>query len=499
MRRLRRVAERRRVNPVEMTRAELTQQHRRRSELSILAGAHLPAAPASGFLIRRAECPADLVAFRRLRHDAFVREQQLFSDTDADDVDDDPRTVVFLATGSDGTVLGGVRLAPRCEPDLGWWTGSRLVTAAARTSAPVSGVGPALVRAACAHAESVGVLRFDATVQLRYARMFGSLGWEEHGECMIGSQPHVVMRWPLRQTQRLTDATKAFLGETLGPLRAVPGGLGPAGFVGDDGVPLPDSDIVAACDAIIPSMVERDPEWAGWCSVLVNVNDLTAMGAVPTGLMDAIGAPTRSLLTRIVRGMARASQAWRIPVLGGHTQLGVPAALAVTAFGRTSRPIRAGGGSPGDALRLTADLNGGWRPGHYGGQWDSSSTRHVDDLARLSTLVARMAPLAAKDVSMAGVVGTVGMLAEASGTGAELDVARIPRPSGADMGAWLTCFPGYAMLTADRRGSALPEMPDGVVSAACGLLSVNPGVRLRWPDGVTTTAVGPEVTGLGRA
>jgi putative N-acetyltransferase (TIGR04045 family) len=464
--------------------------------LSMLAGTRTHAASAPGFLIRRAETVSDLAAYRALRHDEFVLRQHLFATSDADDVDDDPRTVVLVATAQDGTVLGGVRLAPRCDPDLGWWTGSRLVTSAAARS---SGAGPALVRAACAHAESAGVLRFDASVQRRYAELFTSLGWEDHGDSLVAGQPHALMRWPLHQMQRLADATKSFLGDALAPLRAVPGGLGPDGFLGDDGVPLPGSDFVAACDAIIPSMVERDPEWAGWCSVLVNVNDLTAMGAAPIGLLDAVGAPTRSLLTRIVRGIARASQAWRVPVLGGHTQLGVPASLAVTAFGRTPRPIRAGGGSAGDTVRLTADLTGGWRPGQHGRQWDSSSGRSADDLAQLATLVARMAPRAAKDVSMAGVVGTVGMLAEASGTGAELDVARIPRPADADMAAWLTCFPGYAMLTADRAGATPLWAPHGVVTEACGLLTAECGVRLRWPDGVTTTAVAPDVTGLGRA
>lgn len=100
---------------------------------------------------------------------------------------------------------------------------------------------------------------------------------------------------------------------------------------------------------------------------------------------------------------------------------------------------------------------------------------------------------------MAGVVGTVGMLAEASGTGAELDVARIPQPADADMGAWLTCFPGYAMLTADRADAPTPPVPHGVVTGACGQLTADQGVRLRWPDGVTTTAVASGVTGLGRA
>jgi selenophosphate synthetase-related protein len=111
-------------------------------------------------------------------------------------------------------------------------------------------------------------------------------------------------------------------------------------------------------------------------------------------------------------------------------------------------------------------------------------------------MVENMRPRAAKDVSMAGIVGTAGMLAEASGTGAEFEVSAIPRPAGAEMGSWLTCFPGFGMLTVE--GSAVP-LPDGVASEVCGRLTREPGVRLRWPDGVVTTAVTAEVTGLGRA
>jgi putative N-acetyltransferase (TIGR04045 family) len=462
------------------------------TELSILAGTRTHPRVAPGYLIHEAS-PAELVHYRRLRHDEFVREQSVFAHSDSDDVDDDPRTVVLVATAPDGTVLGGVRLAPVCSPDIGWWIGSRLV---ADASARASGVGPALVRAACAHAENAGVLRFDAAVQLRYASLFTTLGWERAGECRIEGVEHAAMRWPMLRMQRLADATKTFLGDVLAPLREVPGGLGPAGFVGDDGVPVPNSDVVAACDAIIPYMVERDPEWAGWCSVLVNVNDLTAMGASATGLLDAVGAPTRSLLTRIVRGIAKASSAWGVPVLGGHTQVGVPASLAVTALGRASSPIPAGGGSAGDPVRLTADLTGLWRPGYQGRQWDSTSTRTPVDLTRMAGLVAAMRPNAAKDVSMAGIVGTAGMLAEAGGTGAEIDVATVPRPAAADVGDWLTCFPGYAMLTA---GGVDAPSPEGVASAVCGRLTEAPGVRLRWPDGVTTDAVAPAVTGLGRA
>jgi putative N-acetyltransferase (TIGR04045 family) len=461
------------------------------ADLSILAGSRPPAA----FLIRRAESAADLNGYRRLRTEEFVDEQGLFAGSDRDDADDDPRTVVLVATDPVGVVLGGVRLAPVGSIDLGWWTGSRLVT---NSDARSSGIGPALIRAACAYVEWAGVLRFEATVQRRYRPLFTALGWDSLGETLVAGQPHEWMRWPLNPFHALVRATKSFLGATLAPLRAVRGGLGPAGFVGDDGAPVPDTDLVAACDAIIPSMVERDPEWAGWCAVLVNVNDLSAMGARPTGLLDAVGAPTRSILDRVIRGITGASVAWQVPVLGGHTQLGVPAALAVTALGRTTDPVPAGGATAGDRVRLTADLTGGWRPGYTGKQWDSTSARSSADLAAMAGLVASTRPRAAKDVSMAGVVGTLGMLAEAGGTGAELEMAAVPRPTTTDIGSWLTCFPGYAMLTAGEQRSPA-ALPNGVVAADCGSLTTEQGVRLRWPDGVTTTALASPVTGIGPA
>jgi hypothetical protein len=99
---------------------------------------------------------------------------------------------------------------------------------------------------------------------------------------------------------------------------------------------------------------------------------------------------------------------------------------------------------------------------------------------------------------MAGVVGTLGMLAEASGCAAVLDVANVPRPAGASAGDWLTCFPGFAMLTADPPGRAAPGAGPAT-SAECGELSAGHGVRLRWPDGELTEAIGNHVTGLGLA
>ncbi|CCW10045.1 GNAT family N-acetyltransferase [Rhodococcus aetherivorans] len=462
---------------------------------AVLAG---PApAPPPGFLVRAAAHAGDVAAYHRLRRETFVLEQGLFAGSDRDDLDDDPRTVVLVAAAPDGAVLGGVRLAPATDGvDLGWWTGSRLVVDS--RSRHGGGIGRALVRAACAYAESHGVLRFDATVQAPNEPMFTRLGWVRRDDVVVAGAPHVLMQWPLDRIERLVRSTKSVLAQVLAPLDRGPDGLGGNGFRGDDGAPVPGSDLVAACDAIVPAMVQRDPEWAGWCAALVNLNDLSAMGATPVGMLDAVGAPNRSVLTRVLRGLAHAGRMWNVPILGGHTQLGVPAALSVTALGAAAEPIPAGGGSAGHDLRLTVDLRGRWRPGYTGQQWDSTSTCTSEELALLGSFVRLARPAAAKDVSMAGLAGTVGMLAEASGVGAVLEVARIPRPAGATMGDWMTCFPGFAMVTADRPGRPTP--PSGpAVSAVCGELTTRPGVGLRWPDGMITNAVHGTVTGLGRA
>ncbi|MFK4084707.1 MSMEG_0567/sll0787 family protein [Kribbella sp. NPDC020789] len=451
---------------------------RRAADVSALLGEPPPA-----FLI----APADEAARRsylRLRHEAFVVGQGLFERSDLDERDADPRTVVLVARTAAGEVIGGVRLGPVPDgPDIGWWQGGRLVTAGRP-----NGVGAALVRAACAYAETAGVLRFEATVQTSTYRFFQRLGWETVKPVEVARQPHVLMRWPIARVAQLVAASKSSLGSLLGA-------IGPSGFVGDDGAPVPDSDLVAACDAILPAMVERDPEWAGWCSVLVNVNDLAAMGAVPVGLLDALGARDAAHAGRVLSGLRRAAEAYGVPVLGGHTQLGVPAALSVTALGRTTAPVPGGGGRPGQAVRVTADLDGSWRTGYAGRQWDSTSRRLPEELRAMVGAVGKARPAAAKDVSMAGLVGTLGMLAEASGCAAVLEVADVPKPAEASMGDWLTCFPGFAMVTA---GPA--ELDAGpAVSRVCGSLTSGHGVVLRWPDGEVTPAVSAGVTGMGAA
>ncbi|GAB3596563.1 MSMEG_0567/sll0787 family protein [Microbacterium tumbae] len=465
-------------------------------EVPVLTGsARPPAVDPRGWRVDRAT-PAQADAYRSIRRDVFVAEQGIFDADDADRIDDDPRTVLLVCLDEEGQVLGGVRLAPASEGrDIGWWTGSRLVVR--RDARGAGGIGSALVREACALALSLGVLRFEATVQERNAPLFRHLGWEAWGRTMIGQVEHVRMRWPIDRIEKLLAATKAPLGALVGAFRDDdPRALGGSAFVGDDGAPVPGSDVIAACDAILPAMIERDPEWAGWCAVLVNVNDLSAMGARPIGLLDAVAAPTTSFARRILGGLRSGADAWGVPLLGGHTQIGPAAALSVTALGRTKHPVPGGGGRLGDELSLTVDLRGSWRRGFEGRQWDTTSARSGAELRELAGLVRRARPKAAKDVSMGGIVGTAAMLAEASGTGLAIDVSAVPAPADAAFGDWLTCFPGFGMLTADRPGRSrmASELAE---TSVIGRLTGGSDVRLVWPDGVETPVSRTPATGLG--
>ncbi|WP_328268402.1 AIR synthase-related protein [Parageobacillus thermoglucosidasius] len=55
---------------------------------------------------------------------------------------------------------------------------------------------------------------------------------------------------------------------------------------------------------------------------------------------------------------------------------------------------------------------------------------------------------AARDISNAGLIGTLAMLAEASECGARVDLNSIPKPYNVDFSKWIKMFPGYGFILA---------------------------------------------------
>ena len=435
-------------------------------------GGPAPAAPRASTARARAAARVMPAAPSRLPRAARARSSMRRASsptTTRTRADLDPRTIVLVALSPPATCSAACGCTPRTRRSVGGAAaGSSATRRADRRPARAGRVRPcgdrrraALRRARPATAR--GLLR-PARVGARRAPLAGRRA------------PHALMRFPMARFAAAA-ASKEPLGDLLGALLPTAGAATTACRSADD--------MVACVDAIVPAMVERDPEWAGWCGMLVTAHDLAAMGAEPVGALDTLGARDRRMRKRSSRGSSAAPRRSACRSSADTRTSASPARSASPASAAPPDPIAASGGRAGDALHVFADLGGGWRPGYTGRQWDSSTHRTPKSCARCST-PSGGAPERRQGRLHGRLVGTIGMLAEASGCGAELDVAAIPRPQRGPRGL-ADLLPG--LRDGHRRRPRAYPSP-ATRSARCGTLTAEPGVRLRWPDGEITTALG---------
>jgi uncharacterized protein len=222
---------------------------------------------------------------------------------------------------------------------------------------------------------------------------------------------------------------------------------------GDDGAVVPsngsgDEGVVVACgEALLPAFVAADPYGAGIAAVLTNVNDLAAMGATPLAIVDTIvGSP--DVARAALRGMKEAAQWYDVTLAGGHLTVhdGMPA-LSAFGVGRAGGVLSTTHVASGQALIVAACTEGEMRPDFpFFRSFAERSANLGDDVRVLSYVASSGSCVAAKDISMAGLVGSLAMLLEWSRLGVTVDLARVPCPADVAMGEWLTCFPAYGFL-----------------------------------------------------
>ncbi|MEM9216376.1 MAG: sll0787 family AIR synthase-like protein [Cyanobacteria bacterium P01_F01_bin.150] len=259
--------------------------------------------------------------------------------------------------------------------------------------------------------------------------------------------------------------------------------------LGDDCAAIPEVDgyLLFAAEGMWPLLVETEPWFAGWCSVLVNVSDIYAMGGRPIAVVDALWSQSAKQAEEVWTGMMAASNAFNVPIVGGHTNGHSPYdALAVSILGRAKSLITSFNAQPGDTLLLVTNLQGKPHPHHpfWDAATDADPKRLQGDLALLPQLAEAGLCDAGKDVSMGGIVGTTLMLLEASGCGAVLHLDQVPQPSTVSLTQWLLSFPSYGFLLAVR-----PEYVNAIqpyfaqrdlVCAAIGHIEPNSQLRLTY-------------------
>ncbi|HJJ89359.1 MAG TPA: methanogenesis marker 2 protein [Methanocorpusculum sp.] len=214
--------------------------------------------------------------------------------------------------------------------------------------------------------------------------------------------------------------------------------------------------LLLAADGIWNKLMDVDPYWAGYCAILVNVHDIAAMGGRPVAIVDVLSTSNDQLMAAVSRGMHDAATIFEVPIVGGHLHPDAPynvIDVSILGVADIDNIIYSSKAEPGNAIIAAIDLNGRIHPSAPM-NWDSvtmkppavlrAQIRVMKDLGEHHLLTA------GKDISNPGIIGTLGMLIEASNVGAVVDLTSIPRPDlemlGITFEQWVRMYPGMGFI-----------------------------------------------------
>ena len=279
---------------------------------------------------------------------------------------------------------------------------------------------------------------------------------------------------------------------------------GPIGPVAMNLLPLPNEDVLAAhgedaavikcgreillmaADGIMEDLVEKDPHWAGYCAVLVNINDIAAMGGLPIAMVNVLSCSDEKKREQIVDGMKEACEKFMVPMVGGHLHPDTSySAIDVAILGKTdrSRLVLSSGASEGDSVMFAIDLDGQFTKGvPY--SWDTTTRKSREVIKRQLRTMNRIAPYltAGKDISNPGSLGSLGMLLESSRKGAEVDMKCIPSPPKVSKVQWLTAYQGCGFVLTVKPGREQVVRDEfaraDITAEVCGKITKEPVLEL---------------------
>jgi hypothetical protein len=254
--------------------------------------------------------------------------------------------------------------------------------------------------------------------------------------------------------------------------------------------------LLLAADGIKQDLMEADAFWAGYCAVLVNVNDIVAMGGLPIGMVQVAslsGEP--GLAEKVLAGVRTSTDKFGVPLLGGHTHPDCTynaIDIAILGIAKRQYVIYSDRAAVGDDILLIADLDGRIHP-NFKYSWDTTSFKSSVVVKRQISLMQELAErelvTAGKDISNPGTLGTIAMLLETSNRGAIVDLTAIPVPKHLEaiggINHWLKLYLGYGFIV-----TANPEDSSKIIQyiehhrlAAKVIGTVEGGSKFKLTDG----------------
>jgi len=260
---------------------------------------------------------------------------------------------------------------------------------------------------------------------------------------------------------------------------------------GDDAaiIPWKEGFLLLAADGIMTRLLINEPYAAGKASVMVTVNDIYSMGGRPLAMVNVLASGDEEHRAKVVEGIKKGCEKLKVPMVGGHLHPDAPESspsLAVAILGHANKLLRSHLANEGDDIILAVDLKGdkGCRSVV---SWDANSGKTPEELLhRLETMpliAERELAETAKDVSNAGILGTISIMMENSGRGAIIELDSIPKPAEIELCDWLVCFQsfGFVLSIAPKNSKAVISVFDEreITAAVIGKVLNEPILTLK--------------------
>ncbi|MBQ6813408.1 MAG: methanogenesis marker 2 protein [Methanobrevibacter sp.] len=214
--------------------------------------------------------------------------------------------------------------------------------------------------------------------------------------------------------------------------------------------------VLLAADGIWGQLMSVNPYWAGYCSVLVNVNDIAAMGGKPIAMVNTLSINDDEIYDELLQGIVDGCRKFNVPMVGGHLH---PDSefnsldVAIAGIAQKDCLITSSGANVGDKVLVAVDTDGRQHP-QFALNWDTTYEKDEklvrDQIRVMQEIAEAKLPTAGKDISNPGTLGTLEMLLEASGVGASVNLLDIPKNPNVPWDEWLMAYPGAAFVLTAR-------------------------------------------------